>query len=36
MIDELIEALLIYIIDGLIIVSISAVVGFGLGLLGVF
>lgn len=36
MIDELIEALLIYITDGLIIVSSSAVVGFALGLLGVF
>lgn len=36
MIDELIEALLIYIIDGLIIVFVSAVVGFALGLLGVF
>lgn len=36
MIDELIEALLIYITDGLIIVLISAVVGFVLGLLGIF
>lgn len=36
MIDELIEALLIYITDGLIIVFVSAVVGFALGLLGVF
>lgn len=36
MIDELIEALMIYITDFLIIVFVSAVVGFALGLLGVF
>ena len=36
MIDELIEALLIYITDLFIIVTTSAVVGFALGLLGVF